>query len=58
MHDVVISGAGLWKPDHTITNEELVASYNAYAERYNADNADAISDGTLTEKPHSSTENI
>lgn len=58
MHDVVISGAGLWKPDHTITNEELVASYNAYAERYNADNADAIGAGTLTEKPLSSTEFI
>lgn len=58
MHDVVISGVGLWKPDHTITNEELVASYNAYAERYNEANADAIATGTLAEKPLSSTEFI
>ena len=39
---VVISGAGLWKPPHIITNEELVGSYNAYAERFNADHHAAI----------------
>ena len=35
---VVISGAGLWKPEHVITNAELVVAYNAYADRFNADN--------------------
>ena len=35
MHSVVISGSGLWKPAEFVTNEELVASYNEYAERYN-----------------------
>ena len=30
MNEVVISGAGLWTPEHTITNEELVESYNAW----------------------------
>ena len=32
---VVISGAGLWTPDHVITNEELVAALNAYADQFN-----------------------
>lgn len=32
----VISSTGLFTPTDTITNEELVASFNAYADRYNA----------------------
>ena len=32
---VVISGSGLWKPAHSISNEELVLAYNAYAEQFN-----------------------
>ncbi len=55
---VVISGTGLWKPEHTITNEELVESYNAYADKYNAENAEAIEAGTVVAKPHSSAEFI
>ncbi len=51
---VVISGTGLWKPESTITNEELVASYNAYADKYNDENAVAIEAGTVVAKPHSS----
>ena len=42
MNQVVISGAGLWKPEHVVTNEELVAAYNAYASRENEANAAAI----------------
>ena len=42
---VVISGVGLWTPDHTVTNDELVESYNTYAETFNADNAAAIAAG-------------
>ncbi len=53
-HDVVISGAGLWHPEHRITNAELVDSYNAWAERFNAANAAAIAAGELAEKPPSS----
>ncbi len=56
--DVVISGAGLWRPEHTITNEELVASYNAWVDRHNAQHAEAIAAGTLEAKPYSSTEFI
>ncbi len=56
--NVVISGVGLWTPQHVITNEELVASYNAYADKYNEENAADIEAGTLTAKPHSSAEFI
>jgi beta-ketodecanoyl-[acyl-carrier-protein] synthase len=58
MHQVVISGSGLWKPDHVISNEELVASYNAYAEQFNQDNAAAIAGGSVTAKPPSSVDFI
>ncbi len=34
----VISSTGLFTPPDTISNEELVASFNAYADRYNAAN--------------------
>lgn len=54
----VISGVGLWHPADSISNDELVASYNAWADKYNAENADAIAAGELTEKPHSSSEFI
>jgi len=51
---VVLSGAGVWNPPHTITNEELVDSYNAYSAKFNADNAAAIADGSVAEMPMSS----
>ena len=37
----VISATGLYTPTDTISNAELVASYNAYAELFNAQNPDA-----------------
>lgn len=55
---IVISGAGLWNPSHTVSNEELVEAYNAYASQYNVDNAEAIAAGEKTEKPLSSAEFI
>ena len=58
MNQVVISGMGLWKPAHVVTNEELVESYNAWASRYNETHAAQISAGELTEKPLSSAEFI
>ncbi len=58
MNQVVISGAGLWKPRHVVTNEELVEAYNAYASRENAANADAIAAGEKEEIPLSSAEFI
>ena len=37
----VISATGLYTPTDTISNAELVVSYNAYADLYNAQNPDA-----------------
>lgn len=54
MNEVVISGVGLWKPDHSISNEELVESYNAWAAAYNEENKAEIESGSLAEKPFSS----
>ena len=54
----VISGVGLWTPQHTVTNEELVESYNTFAEKFNAEHASDIAAGILEEKPLSSAEFI
>ncbi|MGB3626875.1 MAG: beta-ketoacyl-ACP synthase III [Henriciella sp.] len=54
----VISATGLWTPPHSVTNEELVESYNAWADRWNAEHEGDIAAGTLTAKTHSSTEFI
>ena len=55
---VVVSGVGLWKPEYSISNDELVASYNAFARRFNTENAAAIEAGELTFKESSSSEFI
>jgi beta-ketodecanoyl-[acyl-carrier-protein] synthase len=55
---VVISGSGLWKPDHSISNEELVDAYNAYAEQFNQQNLKTIEQGEIKPKPMSSAEFI
>ena len=55
---IVISGASVWTPAHRITNEELVASYNAYADKYNAEHDREIASGELAAKPPSSVEFI
>jgi len=48
MKQVVISGTGLFTPANSISNEELVACFNAYVEQFNAGNAAAIEAGTVT----------
>lgn len=58
MHRVAISGTGLFTPEDVITNAELVASYNAYAEARNAQNAEAIAAGAAEALPLSSEEFI
>lgn len=58
MYSAAITGTGVFTPQHTITNDELVAAFNAYAERYNAENADAIAAGELEAKTPSSSEFI
>jgi len=47
MHQPVITGTGVFTPAQSITNEELVVAYNAYADNYNAENAAKIADGTI-----------
>lgn len=58
MHGVAITGTGVFTPDNIITNDELVASFNAYADLENAKNASAIAAGEAAEIPHSSSEFI
>lgn len=53
-----ITGTGLFTPPHSISNEELVASINAYVEKYNQDHAAEIEAGTLEAKRGSSAEFI
>ena len=55
---VAISATGLWTPSDSITNAELVASYNTYAERFNAEHAAEIAAGTKTALQLSSVEFI
>ena len=47
MHPVFITGTGLFTPSQSISNAELVEAFNAYALRWNAENAAAIADGTI-----------
>lgn len=54
----VISATGLFTPPDSITNEELVASFNAFADRHNAANAEVIAQGGAEPVPYSSVEFI
>ena len=54
----VISATGLFTPSETITNEELVASFNAFVDRHNAANAAAIAAGEAEPLAFSSVEFI
>ncbi|MGE0044915.1 MAG: beta-ketoacyl-ACP synthase III, partial [Hyphomonadaceae bacterium] len=58
MTAAVISSTGLFTPEHTITNAELVESYNAYVEKYNRENAEAIAAGAIPALEPSSVEFI
>jgi beta-ketodecanoyl-[acyl-carrier-protein] synthase len=55
---VVISATGLMTPEYAISNAELVASFNAYVERYNAEHSGAIAAGELPALEKSSVEFI
>ncbi len=54
----VISATGLFTPDESITNAELVASFNTYVARHNAEHAEAIAAGEITALEPSSVEFI
>ena len=54
----VISATGLYTPPDSISNEELVASFNSYVARFNADHAADIAAGDVLELQPSSVEFI
>ena len=55
---IVISGVGVWHPQESISNHELVDSYNAYVDAFNDANKDKIESGEVVAKPYSSAEFI
>ena len=58
MTAIAISGTGLYTPPYSISNEELVASFNAYAQRHNAAHASEIAAGKRAPLTESSSEFI
>lgn len=55
---VVISGSGLFTPPHSISNDELVNTFNQYVEEFNLENSDAIASGAIEALKPSSSEFI
>jgi beta-ketodecanoyl-[acyl-carrier-protein] synthase len=55
---IVVSGVGVWHPESSITNQELVDSYNAYVDSYNEAHKAEIEAQQVTAKPYSSAEFI
>jgi beta-ketodecanoyl-[acyl-carrier-protein] synthase len=58
MSDIVISGTGLYTPAESISNDELVESFNTFVEMYNAEHAAEISSGEMPPLQPSSVEFI
>ena len=58
MHQAAIAATGLYTPPQSVSNAELVVAYNAYVERYNAGNAEAIAAGQVQALEPSSVEFI
>ncbi|MEM1248343.1 MAG: beta-ketoacyl-ACP synthase III [Acidobacteriota bacterium] len=56
--NVWISGTGLFTPSESITNEELVDSFNEYVRRHNETHAEAIAEGSTEALTESSPEFI
>src|SRR5262245_56195957 len=54
----VISATGLYTPPHSICNAELVASLNAWTDKWNHEHRHDIEAGKLEAKQHSSVEFI
>ena len=52
MTNAVIAATGLYTPPHSLSNAELVETFNAYVERFNAANAAAIEAGDLYVLPN------
>ena len=58
MPDAVIAATGLYTPPQSVSNAELVETFNAYVERFNAGHAEAIGAGEVEALTPSSAEFI
>ena len=58
MAEIFITGHGVFTPSEIITNDELVAAFNAYADLENENYADAIAAGDREAIPYSSSDFI
>ena len=58
MSEVYIAGTGIWYPDDSISNDEIVESFNAYVDSFNDANKDAINNNKVSKLEYSSTEFI
>src|ERR1700753_426878 len=56
--EAVIAATGLYTPPHSLSNAELVETFNAYVGRFNAANAEAIAAGDVAALTPSSVEFI
>lgn len=55
---VVISGSGLYTPTETVSNEELITSFNAWVDIHNDAHSEEIARGEIEPKTYSSAEFI
>lgn len=58
MHQPAITGTGVFTPENTITNDELVVAFNAYVDRFNMRHATEIAAGEIEAMAHSSADFI
>ena len=58
MYTPAITGTGVFTPENTISNAELVKSFNAYADKFNLEHAGQIESGDVAPQSHSSEEFI
>ena len=58
MHSAVIAATGLYTPEDSVSNAELVEAFNAFVEKHNAAHAAEIEAGTVTALQPSSPEFI
>jgi beta-ketodecanoyl-[acyl-carrier-protein] synthase len=58
MYTPAITGTGVFTPENSISNAELVVAFNAYADKFNLENAAQIDAGKIEAKSHSSEEFI
>ncbi|ETD89343.1 beta-ketoacyl-ACP synthase III [Rhodobacter capsulatus] len=58
MYQPAITATGVFVPPDAISNDDLVAAFNAYADRFNAAHSDQIAEGEINPMEHSSSDFI